>query len=77
MSKRQVLIVFGALIIIFPFLGFPDGWKKVFDVIFGVVIIGIAYSMAPKARQTEAGDAPWSEHKSGTTFTNQNRTDTK
>jgi hypothetical protein len=47
MSKRQVIMLLGVLIIILPFLGFTSFWDMIINVVAGVVIIGIAYRMAP------------------------------
>lgn len=44
MSKRQLLCVFGAWIMIFLFLGFPTKWQKVIAVVSGLAVIGISYS---------------------------------
>ena len=45
MSKRQVIMLLGVCIVLLPFLGFPLFWDKIFYVIAGVLIVGIAYKI--------------------------------
>lgn len=45
MSKRQLLCVLGAWMIVFLFLGFPAVWDKIFAVLSGLAVISIAYGM--------------------------------
>lgn len=45
MSKRQLLCILGAWIIVFLFLGFPSSWHKVIAVISGLLIITVAYNL--------------------------------
>ncbi|MDP3962538.1 MAG: hypothetical protein Q8Q03_01590 [bacterium] len=45
MSKRQLLCLLGALIIVFLFLGFPSLWHKVIAVLAGLSIIIISYNL--------------------------------
>ena len=50
MSKRQVIMLLGVLIIFLPFLGFTSFWDMIINVLVGLLIIGIAYRMAPIAK---------------------------
>ncbi len=63
MSKRQLLIVIGVLIVIVTFLGFPWGLKQFLIIIGGIIVAIIAYTMAPKVKTMRATDVPFSEHK--------------
>lgn len=45
MSKRQLLCILGAWIIIFLFLGLPESWHKILAVISGLLIIIVAYNL--------------------------------
>ncbi len=47
MSKRQVIMVIGLLLMVSPFLGFPSGWDKFFSLIGGFLTIVVAYRMSP------------------------------
>lgn len=47
MSKRQFIMLLGALIIILPFLGFPSSWDTAIMVLIGVLIIILAYNIKP------------------------------
>jgi hypothetical protein len=64
MSKRQVLMVVGLLILVVTFLGLPWGIKQILIVAGAVLVVGIAYSMAAKAKPAREADMPWSEHRS-------------
>lgn len=66
MSKRQILILIGVAVIVVPFLGFPGGIAKVLYVLCGLLIVGIAYSMAPKVKAVEPADAPFRDYHSPT-----------
>jgi len=43
MRKEKTLLIIGLWIIILPFLGFPDSWRKVFFIITGFSIMYLAY----------------------------------
>lgn len=75
MSKRQILMILGLLIIIVTFLGFPWGVKEFFIIVGGALVAVIAYSMAPKVKPTRESDVPFTEYKSA--ITNQPTSDTK
>lgn len=64
MSKRTVLILVGAWIIFFLFLGFPAAYDKVFAIVIGaiVLIIGLKERVASKVI-TEQTATPYVEHK--------------
>ena len=47
-------MVFGALVILMPFLGFPSGWDKFFFIVIGILVIGVAYKLAAKPVVKEA-----------------------
>ncbi len=48
MSKRQIIILLGLLIILLPFLGFNSRWDTVISVIVGILIIYLASSIQPQ-----------------------------
>jgi TRAP-type C4-dicarboxylate transport system permease small subunit len=65
MSKRQWLIIFGVIVAILPFLGFPSSWIAVLSVIIGILIVFIAYRIQPNSISKNSKEAmPFSEHKS-------------
>ena len=44
MSKRQLIIIFAALIVIVTFFGgFPSPWNSVINIVLGLLIIIVAY----------------------------------
>jgi len=43
MRKEKTLLIIGLWVIILPFLGFPNSWRKVLFFITGLAIIYIAY----------------------------------
>jgi hypothetical protein len=65
MSKRQIIMILGALIVLIQFLGFPSSWNKFFTFICGIVVIGIAYRMAPKVKVQDEKALPYVDFKRG------------
>lgn len=43
MRKEKTLFIIGLWIIILPFLGFPNTWRKVLFIITGLAIMYMAY----------------------------------
>ena len=79
MSKRQVIMLLSVIIAVIQFLGFPTAWDKFFTFVAGILILGIAYRMAPKVKTLDAQSLPYIEHKREemATITNQNTDPTK
>ena len=64
MSKRQWIILLGVVIIVLPFLGFPSGWDTIISVCAGLIIIAVAYTLAPRQYPKSADQhLPYAEHK--------------
>ncbi len=58
-------MIFGILLIIMPFLGFPGSWDTAFYVVVGLLIVAVAYSLAPKqdlSKKNDAKSLPFTEH---------------
>jgi hypothetical protein len=64
MSKRQVIMILGVWVAIFMFLGFPSSADRLFAIISGLLILGIAYRMPAAAKNVAKGQVPFVEHKS-------------
>ncbi len=64
MSKRQILMLLGAWMIVFLFLGFPHSWDKLFAVVCGLLVIAISYRIHPQASVAAPRAMPYVEHKS-------------
>ncbi len=64
MSKRQVLMILGVLVIIVPHLGFPDdNWDAVILGILGVLVIAVAYKIGPAAAPADRSEEkPFVDH---------------
>ena len=43
MRKEKTLFIIGIWVMILPFLGFPNNWRKVFFLITGLAIMYLAY----------------------------------
>ena len=43
MRKEKTLFIIGLWVIVLPFLGFPNSWRKVLFLITGVAIMYLAY----------------------------------
>ena len=56
-------MIVGALVAIIPFLGFPSSWGRFFELVCGVLIIGIAYRMAPKVKVIDSASLPYEDYK--------------
>lgn len=54
MSKRQLLCLLGAWVMLFLFLGLPSSWLKVIAVVSGLVIIFISYNLPHQARENNS-----------------------
>jgi hypothetical protein len=63
MSKRQIIILLGVLIIILPFLGLPDSWKTILFILIGLLLILLAYTVKVKAPEIPKENVPFVEHK--------------
>ena len=48
MTRPQILIVLGFLIVLAPFSGLPTSWLELMLPVVGIVVIAIAYSFVPK-----------------------------
>ena len=53
MSKRQVLMILGVIIMILLFLGFPSAWDKFFAVAIGAIIVAVSYSIGSAERRAQ------------------------
>ncbi len=54
MSKRQIIILLGVLIIIIAlFSGFPTLWNTIAYIVVGVLIIMTAYTIQPQTKESE------------------------
>jgi hypothetical protein len=43
MQKTNTILILSALIVLLPFLGFPQSWDNFFFVIFGLTIFTLTY----------------------------------
>lgn len=63
MSRTSTLILFGVLIAITPFSGLPMTFRSLLEVIFGIVVLGIGFSLrAHEVRRHATHHAPPAEH---------------
>lgn len=73
MSRRQTIIIFGILVIVLPFLGFPSNWQRSLNVTFGAIILVTAIFMNRSGRNGRSDEADsgkaesetFVEHKAG------------
>ena len=65
MSKRQLLILLGAWVMVYLFLGFPAAWDKIFALLTGAFIIFVAFKQKNAAPASSPRDVPYVEHKNG------------
>ena len=69
MSKRQVLIVLGVLVMIFLFLGFPPEWDKILALVFGLLIIVVSFRIRSTPKPVAPDRVPYVEHRASTVVT--------
>jgi len=50
MRKEKTLFIIGIWIIILPFLGFPDTWRKIFFIITGFMLVYLSYIYYQQAK---------------------------
>ncbi len=43
MSQRQLIVLIGVWVIVYPFLGVPSSWFKIIGLLTGLVVIAFAY----------------------------------
>jgi len=57
MSKETAVITLGFLVIIMPFLGFPEAWRTGFIFIFGVALVVVGFFLRTEfmARRRKEG----------------------
>lgn len=55
MSKRQVLMLLGILIMILFFLGFPEYVREIIAIVAGLLIVFIAYRLKPEGSSKPSG----------------------
>ncbi|MEK7609662.1 MAG: hypothetical protein AAB470_00885 [Patescibacteria group bacterium] len=68
MSKRQVLIIIGIAIMAFLYVGFPLALDKILALVFGAIILIIAFRLKPPARQNSLSQVPYVEHKNNSSM---------
>jgi len=52
MRKEKTLFIIGIWIIILPFLGFPDTWRKIFFIITGFMLVYLSYIYYQQAKSS-------------------------
>lgn len=50
MRKERTLFIIGLWVIILPFLGFPESWRKVFFIITGLMLFYLGYLFYTEAK---------------------------
>lgn len=51
MSKQNTIIIFGILVAIMPYLGFPLSWRKGFFLCSGIIITILGYSVGKEIKK--------------------------
>ncbi len=63
MSKRQLLMLLGILVISFLFLGLPFIFDRILAVIVGLIVVAVAYRLPPEPKSA-LSRMPYVEHRS-------------
>jgi VIT1/CCC1 family predicted Fe2+/Mn2+ transporter len=48
--KKRFFMILGVWIMILPFLGFPNTWRKILFILTGVILIALAVSKSSKQK---------------------------
>ena len=56
-------MLLGVWVIVFLFLGFPQGWQKILAIATGLYLIVLGYSLSSDAPKTTDLRVPFVEHK--------------
>jgi VIT1/CCC1 family predicted Fe2+/Mn2+ transporter len=59
MTLDALLMISGALVVVLPFLGFPNAWDTIFFVLLGMLVIGLGIAV----RRTLARRSMRMEHR--------------
>jgi len=52
MSKNNIILYIGVALFLIPFLGFPSNWENFINIAFGVILVGLSFSIAIKRRSS-------------------------
>jgi len=53
MSKNNTIFFIGFILFLMPlFLGFPSNWENFINIVFGIILIGLSFSVAIKRRSS-------------------------
>ena len=52
MSKNNIILSVGIILLLIPFLGFPSNWENFIDIAFGIVLVGLSFSVIIKRRSS-------------------------
>lgn len=53
MSKNNIILFIGVVLFLMPlFLGFPSNWENFINITFGIILIGLSFSVAIKRRSS-------------------------
>ncbi len=58
MSRETILIILGIVTALLPAIGVPGSWKNPFLVIFGILIVGIAFFLRQERIWRDRNSAP-------------------
>ncbi len=64
-------MLFGLLVAVLPFLGFPSNWNEIFYVVIGLLVVVVAYRLAPKPKadsKTNLQSLPFTEHQNNSSL---------
>jgi TRAP-type C4-dicarboxylate transport system permease small subunit len=67
MSKRQIIVLLGVWIAVFPFLGFPSAWRDIILPVSGLLVAFVALRMKSETSQSDAGKVPFVDYKNDST----------
>ena len=71
MNIKRLLISIGVLIVVLPFLGFPNSWDTFLFVLLGLFIIGLSFSIKETKHKNSLP-----EHNTASSFVEHNPDDT-
>jgi hypothetical protein len=57
MTKQQLILIIGIVVLLLPFIGFPSDWKSVLMFICGITLVTVYVYMRKERREKQHDEA--------------------
>ena len=62
MSKQRAIFLLGIWVMVLPFLGFPNSWRKILFAITGLLLVYVSYTLRRRAVLRRKPETPFKEN---------------